>query len=762
MRWTKERSWAIAAAIAALASIPGLFTISRIFFVRDLASTFYPHHQWFRRTLMQGQPPFWNPYSGCGFSTLTDPVFQTFFPPVVALRLLPERLGFDLIVALPVLVAALGAFAFLRRRVTPEAACLGAVAFSASGPFLSTASMPNLSWSCACLPWAMAGVDAVAERGGARCTALLALTFGLMLLAGEPLTFAGAVALALASALSQEKRSSKTALATLFAVGGGVALAAIQLAPAVAAATGSIRSAGKLGDIWSLHPARLIEAAAPFFFGNFAGMPHELTQWLFGLNDGKGPLILSLYAGVPALMLAALGALSLRRRVAVFWCAAGLLFLIAAFGSFTPVYPAVKRIVPGLAMLRFPSKFVVFTAFAVSVLAAHGWDAVEASAKRVAAPLAIGSALALASIAALLAGQASILAWGQKLATASRLPDPAGAAGSFARHLDSGATRILILSLATAILILLARTARGAIARYALLAILAVDLVVAGAPINPTIEASALAPFDWVKLMRTHPDDRLFAARNFLDEHRPIDDAPQLPPYPADAPPVAFQATFDVATGSDLSAEGVRMTLTRELTGLRPREYFQLLEHFGTADRDMRYRFLSWAGTRYYLVTAPPSMPATKLAELPALRPLALYDSQPVAGRARIVTAADIEGDASHQLDRLFDPAFELPATATNASASIIEDTATRITVRAEAPSGGDLLLLDSFDPGWSVTVDGKRAPLVRAHGVFRAVHLDAGKHSVTFSYRPRFFLIGAVISALAAIALGWVMYPRP
>jgi hypothetical protein len=290
---------------------------------------------------------------------------------------------------------------------------------------------------------------------------------------------------------------------------------------------------------------------------------------------------------------------------------------------------------------------------------------------------------------------------------------------------------------------------------------LAVDLVFAGAPINPTVEASALAPADWIRLMPVPSNDRLFAARNFLEEHRATDDAPQLPPYPADTPPVAFQAAFDVATGSDLSASGVRMTLTRELTGLRPKEYLHLLERFSAAGRDMRYRFLSWAGTRYYLVTAPPPMPASKLADLPALPSLALYESEPVGGRARVVPTASVETDATKQIDRLFDPSVQLAANEVG-SASIVDETATRVTVQATAPRGGDLLLLDSFDPGWTVHVDGKRVPLRRAGGVFRAVHLDNGSHTVTFAYCPRSFMVGAAISALAVVALSLAARRRP
>jgi uncharacterized membrane protein YfhO len=62
--------------------------------------------------------------------------------------------------------------------------------------------------------------------------------------------------------------------------------------------------------------------------------------------------------------------------------------------------------------------------------------------------------------------------------------------------------------------------------------------------------------------------------------------------------------------------------------------------------------------------------------------------------------------------------------------------------------------LLDSYDPDWHVNVDGARAPLMRANGLFRAVHLTPGQHIVTFTYHPRMLYTGAAVTAGAALTL--------
>jgi len=50
----------------------------------------------------------------------------------------------------------------------------------------------------------------------------------------------------------------------------------------------------------------------------------------------------------------------------------------------------------------------------------------------------------------------------------------------------------------------------------------------------------------------------------------------------------------------------------------------------------------------------------------------------------------------------------------------------------------------------------------MRANGLFRAVHLTRGPHTVTFTYRPRALQIGAAITAATALALiAWCLVDR-
>ena len=63
----------------------------------------------------------------------------------------------------------------------------------------------------------------------------------------------------------------------------------------------------------------------------------------------------------------------------------------------------------------------------------------------------------------------------------------------------------------------------------------------------------------------------------------------------------------------------------------------------------------------------------------------------------------------------------------------------------------------DQWYPGWSVTVNGEEATLLRADLVFKAVKLPPGRSEVIFSYHPGMLGVGwilTILSLLVVIAL--------
>ncbi len=69
---------------------------------------------------------------------------------------------------------------------------------------------------------------------------------------------------------------------------------------------------------------------------------------------------------------------------------------------------------------------------------------------------------------------------------------------------------------------------------------------------------------------------------------------------------------------------------------------------------------------------------------------------------------------------------------------------------RVDAPAGGFLRVGSNWDEGWSARIDGRRAPVLRADGVFRGVVVPAGVHEVRFSFSSRAEVRGRLVALLA------------
>ncbi len=132
----------------------------------------------------------------------------------------------------------------------------------------------------------------------------------------------------------------------------------------------------------------------------------------------------------------------------------------------------------------------------------------------------------------------------------------------------------------------------------------------------------------------------------------------------------------------------------------------------------------------------------------PDVLPRARLAGRPVYAEDRLSAIADLKrlSSESKLRDHLIveDPSHPLPADATvSGTARIVEDLPERVVIEADAATPAYLVLSDTFDPGWSATVDGQPAPIWPAYLAFRAVYLPQGKHTVVFIYRPAGFVLG-------------------
>jgi hypothetical protein len=151
----------------------------------------------------------------------------------------------------------------------------------------------------------------------------------------------------------------------------------------------------------------------------------------------------------------------------------------------------------------------------------------------------------------------------------------------------------------------------------------------------------------------------------------------------------------------------------------------------------------------------------------------------PGAARARFVATGHPMTDAD-AAKRLLDPGFdpdhevllqdtvdgEVPAASGDASAGSaplpsVTARGTDMTIEADAPANGFLVIADTFYPGWTAEIDGTAVPIYRANLAVRAIPVTKGHHVARLHYEAPSWRTGLTISGLSIVALfGWWLAP--
>jgi len=77
----------------------------------------------------------------------------------------------------------------------------------------------------------------------------------------------------------------------------------------------------------------------------------------------------------------------------------------------------------------------------------------------------------------------------------------------------------------------------------------------------------------------------------------------------------------------------------------------------------------------------------------------------------------------------------------------------TRVEADCEARMPALAVFLEQYDEGWSATVDGQRAPLLRANLIMRAVPLEPGRHRIVLRFSPAGLSLGVALSMVGVVA---------
>jgi hypothetical protein len=139
-----------------------------------------------------------------------------------------------------------------------------------------------------------------------------------------------------------------------------------------------------------------------------------------------------------------------------------------------------------------------------------------------------------------------------------------------------------------------------------------------------------------------------------------------------------------------------------------------------------------------------------------------------------------VERDPTSALERLFDTGFDCRAAvvladrpdmdlddrAPEGKVAIEREGLNSVDIRVRSERNCLLLMNDTYDPGWTATVDGAPAEVLRANVAFRAIAVPAGEHLVCMRFaheglRAGTYLAGAGLLLLAGLGVAGVVSRR-
>lgn len=756
----------MAAAVALLAAapfLPGVLRGESLYF-RDLARIVIPVRLLALDGLRAGEVRYWNPYAHEG-EPLPAPAVAYVLDALQGL--VPGPLGVSLVLVLHYPLAALAFRHLARRRGFAEvASSTGGAAYALGGFALSCVNTYvyalALAWAPLVVQWLH---DAAATRDGRRI-ALAAL--GVAAMASSSGAEVGLQALAVAALLLPSFRAAPL-LSAGAAVLGGALLSAPTASVVAALVPGSAREAGFPAAVvlsHAVHPLTLVQTLVASFHGDLAD---PTARW-WGQNFATlgFPFFVSLYLGATLVAAALAGALTPhpgRWRL----LALALGALAVTLGPWAGWTPVVEALAP-LRRFRYPSKAFFTVHLAVCLLAVAGLDAAErareGTRRLMTAAAVLGGVLLALPAAPWVMPQAT--AWFAAGFFPSGLPDTErGALLSFV--LRDAATGGLVALLAALVLGAVAAGRLRAAAGVALVgALLAADLLRAGAGLNPTVPASFFTPTavgePWFADLRR---GRVFA----------IDPGASDAYHAARRARRGAQEAWSFATLVELlvphtnATSGVRTAYSIDLTMLSPEERVLGPQESRPGNVGALLPRLRAAGVTHLLALEPlsdPRLHAVAVHAPPRIRPLAVHvyavrDPLPLRDVARHVRPArDGATGERASLEPGFLDGGGAAVEGTSFSADRVDGAILEATegndhlsfrVRASAPTV--LVVRDGWSRGWQATVDGRPAPVLRANGRHRAVPVPAGESRVEMTYVPPGRQAGLLSAALGVAGLG-------
>ena len=757
-----------------IAQYGGALLTGGVYHSDDAANSYYPSHEMTRRALLDGTLPFWEPGSWSGWPAIVDPYHGVYYPLNVLFYLVGGARGLAPTVALHVLIAAAGLFAFLRLRGLGAVACLtGALAYALSNFMVVRVDHVGFIQMAAWVPWILWALDRWLDTRTPSSLPALAAFCGLAVLAGGgPLGVVAALPMA-AYALLRLAQSAKGAAGAVDVLRGLTDAAAIGGSPA----TGLLIAAAQLLPSLAHLPESPRALATAYSFASSYAWPDSryaaTLVWpdLYG-NVSRGGYagvynyteIAGYYIGISTYMLAPFAVLwrapaarRLELLVLALVAAGG---FAAAFGDAGPVHPILYDWMPLYASLRCPVRALYIVVLVVPILAAHGVEALVRQPRGSA--VRVGLALAVTVI------PVAFAAW-----VLNGLPAAAEPAIACAK---AGGWRLIFFAVAAGgLLVALAWHGRPGgltnVIGVALALLLGADLI-AQSRGQLTVEAATYPAgserYQAVEWVAAHG-----RGWRFVNDGR----------GPMRLHNVGMTYGLENASGYDSVPVWRYVNFLQVVNRGRPYQGQLLRDDLAAAAitnfesplldlLNVRYVITDHAidSERYRLVFEPSAAAARPWVDRAWDLRLRVYENRQVLPRAFVVYDARVERGARNASYAIAEPGFdpartvileEQPALlpkSVGGTGPLMTPAAVRVherhklTIDAVAERDGILVISEVYYPGWVVTVDGQPARLLRADYALRGVALPAGPHRVELRYRNRAAIGGLVLSVIGVM----------
>ena len=726
------------------------------YLLRDQYCALIPQHEFMYQQLLRGHFPLWNPYLDCGLPNLASFSGALLFPINLLLMPLDPFYASGPAAFMKLFLAGLFTMLYLRRLgVSPAAAFLSGLVFSLCGFMIVWLGHPHVN--CAMwLPLLLYFIERsfqltpgetanLFSGSNLRNWAGFAATYALVLLGGHPPTAVHVTILTgiyFLFRLMEHRREQSFRRVELF-VGSlaiGFLLAAPQMLPFLEYyGQSSTAIASTALQRWSIC---LTPGASIFFLlPHLSGSPAEGFQDMAGLLGFGGLPNFSErtgYVGILPLIFALWSVAFRRCKFTLFYLFVTAASVLVIYG--VPPLPAIVRMAPVLCDIC-QTRMLLFVGFSMAVLAGLGWDTFSRMEER-------RKVLLVTAGFWVAVGVIMLWLW--------------GVVGARYQELDQSHRTFLLrqflvpaggLVVAGIVVLWPARSGRW-IPTAVCLGWTAMDLLWFGMGYNPSIPRDRYYPsapaLEWLE-----QDHSIF---------RILGDGTTLVPNTAEV--------FDLSDARGCDFMAVRR-YEELITGGSGGFFFYASAHYLP-------EALPLLNVKYLLFPKQIAF-NPQLFEPVYSNGVAIYRCKDREDRALVVFNYQVR-DAASILAEVrsgeFDPKqvllleeepkiaggpeARITASETNTSVRITSYEPDEVRVEASLPRSGFLLLLDTYFPGWTASVNGRPARIYCADYNFRAVALPAGKSTIRFAYQPNSFRLGLTLSGLSLLALvGVWFWPR-